>query len=51
MNNYELLVLIVSVLGIYTTPIGFVIQLLTEWIKHKMNKQNKNYLRQLYQSL
>ena len=35
MNNYELLVLIVSVLGIYTTLIGFVIQLLVELIKRK----------------
>lgn len=35
MNNYELLVLIVSALGIYKTLMGFVIQLLVELIKQK----------------
>jgi len=35
MNNYEMIVLMISVLGIYTTLIGFVIQLLIELIKKK----------------
>ena len=35
MNNYEVLILLISVLAIYTTLIGFVIQLLVELIKQK----------------
>ena len=35
MNNYEVLILMISVLGIYTSLIGFVIQLLIELIKKK----------------
>lgn|GEM_PF-4232788 len=35
MNNYEVLILLISVLAIYTTLIGFVVQLLVELIKQK----------------